>query len=153
MRRTRCSATMRDCSYPWQEDIVYYENSKGVFPTKANTYASWLSNKMGHGGYWFWVPGDAGQPPSKSVQYIDTGFIKRCDPLWCASVPCIDPNNQGLIQPEYVTWLSNSALRCRPIWMPIWSPAGPGSAYGLLHYRRQCNGQQHGRRYYRNLCQ
>jgi alpha-L-fucosidase len=37
--------------YPWHEDCIYYENSKGVWPPADQKFASWLSNKMG--GAWF----------------------------------------------------------------------------------------------------
>lgn len=91
--------------YPWLEDIVYYENSKGVIPPVTNIYASWLSNKGGHGGYWFWVPADSGKPPAQTVSAICNNWVKPFDTVWCNTTPCIDPNDQGLMQPEYVAWL------------------------------------------------
>ncbi len=92
--------------FPWQEDIVYYENSKGVIPPVTNIYASWLSNKGGHGSYWFWVPSDSGKPPAVTVSSLCNNWVKPFDSVWCNTTPCIDPNDQGLMQPEYVTWLA-----------------------------------------------
>jgi alpha-L-fucosidase len=88
--------------YPWHEDIIYYENSKGVWPPANQKYASWLSNKMG--GAWYWLPGDATKTPQAVSTFIST-YINRCDPVWCSVAPNLPPNRNGLIQASYVTWL------------------------------------------------
>jgi alpha-L-fucosidase len=88
--------------YPWHEDVIYYENSKGVWPPADQKYASWLSNKMG--GAWFWLPTDAGKSPIAVSSFIST-YLDRCDPVWCNVAPNLPPNRDGLIQDSYVAWL------------------------------------------------
>jgi alpha-L-fucosidase len=88
--------------YPWHEDVIYYENSKGVWPPDNQKYASWLSNKMG--GAWYWLPSDAGKSPMAVSSFIST-YLNRCDPVWCNVAPNLPPDRSGLIQDSYVTWL------------------------------------------------
>jgi alpha-L-fucosidase len=88
--------------YPWHEDCIYYENSKGVWPPADQKFASWLSNKMG--GAWFWLPTDAGKTPLAVSSFIST-YLNRCDPVWCNVAPNLPPNRDGLIQDTYVAWL------------------------------------------------
>ncbi|MGB7566914.1 MAG: alpha-L-fucosidase [Chitinivibrionales bacterium] len=88
--------------YPWHEDLIYYENSKGVWPPANQKYASWLSNKMG--GAWFWLPTDAGKTPLAISSFIST-YLNVCDPVWCNVTPNLPPDRDGLIQDTYVAWL------------------------------------------------
>ena len=88
--------------YPWHEDVIYYENSKGVWPPSNQKYASWLSNKMG--GAWYFLPSDAGKTPLAINNFIST-YINVCDPVWCNVAPNLPPNREGLIQASYVAWL------------------------------------------------
>jgi alpha-L-fucosidase len=89
--------------FPWQGDLPIYENSKGVFPFANNTYASSIINKTGHGNYWFWVKADSGVAVAASTTTF-LSMVSRCDSVWCSTAPNVMPNDQGLIQPEYVTW-------------------------------------------------
>ena len=89
--------------FPWQGDLPIYENSKGIFPNANNSCASWIINKTGHGSYWFWVAADSGKAVATSTTTF-LSMVGRCDSAFCSTAPNIMPNDQGLIQPEYVTW-------------------------------------------------
>ena len=97
--------------YPWHEDCIYYENSKGVWPPANQKFASWLSNKMG--GAWYWLPSDAGKTPTAVSGFIST-YLDRCDPVWCNVTPNLPPNRDGLIQDSYVSWLRQLGQSWKP---------------------------------------
>lgn len=112
--------------YPWHEDCIYYENSKGVLPPKDQKYASWLSNKMG--GAWYFLPSDAGKTPMAISNFIST-YMNVCDPVWCNVTPNLPPNRQGLIQPSYVAWLKNLGQGWTPPARPQLPTQGPHMDY------------------------
>ncbi len=90
---------------PYDEDLVMYEEPRGVFAPAGNTWAAVQGQKInGHGGNdWFWKSNITGY---MSVSDIVDSHINTLVPRYTNFILNCPPNNKGLLDDAIVTELA-----------------------------------------------
>jgi len=97
-------------SEPWEEDVVYFEGPKGVFPPEDNTRASILGQTISRG--WFWHPWTATSDPWKLQDAVER--LTTLEKRYCNLQVNCPPNREGILDANIVARLKEIGQAWKP---------------------------------------
>lgn len=97
---------------PWDTDIVFFEEPKGVWAPAGNTYAGCQGQNIVSTG-WFWHPTTPSATPM-SVSDIVTTHLKTLEPRYTNLLLNCPPNNLGLLDANIVARLAEVGAAWAP---------------------------------------
>lgn len=94
---------------PWQNDLIYFEEPKGIWAPPDNTYASTQGQNIVSTG-WFWHPrgsqyGSTVDSPTMSPDDIVNRHIKTLEARYCSFLLNCMPNPEGRLDSHIVATL------------------------------------------------
>ena len=105
---------------PWDTDIVFFEEPKGVWAPSGNTYAACQGQNIVSTG-WFWHPSTPTATPMTTSDIVTT-HLKTLEPRYTNLLLNCPPNNVGLLDTNIVdrlaevgaAWAPNTARAALP---------------------------------------
>lgn len=97
---------------PFEVDLIYFEEPKGIFAPEDNPYASIQGQNIVDSG-WFWHPAT---PTARvmSLEDIVAGHLGKLEPRWCNFLLNCPPNPNGLLDGNIVSRLREVGEQWRP---------------------------------------
>ena len=89
----------------WDNDVVMFEEPKGVFAPEGNTVPAGQDNKIVSGNDWFWAPNSAAQDPM-SLDTIVRGHLLPLESRYTTFILNCPPNRAGLLDDTIVRRLA-----------------------------------------------
>ena len=97
----------------WDNDLVMFEEPKGVFAPNGNTLPAGQDNKIVSGNDWFWDPSSATQDPL-SLDSIVRGHLQPLESRYTTFILNCPPNRQGLLDDNIVRRLAEVGRNWTP---------------------------------------
>ncbi|MBB5801821.1 alpha-L-fucosidase [Saccharothrix ecbatanensis] len=94
---------------PWENDVIYFEEPKGIWAPSNNTYAATQGQNIVSTG-WFWHPrgssyGSTVDSPTMTPDAIVNGHIKPLEARYCSFLLNCMPNAEGKLDSHIVATL------------------------------------------------
>jgi alpha-L-fucosidase len=97
----------------YNNDLVMFEEPKGVFSPKGNKLASGQGQKIINGNDWFWGNQTATDEPMSSDD-IATGHLKPLEERYTVFILNCPPNRKGLLDGKIVDRISEAGKKWKP---------------------------------------
>ncbi|ROP41908.1 alpha-L-fucosidase [Saccharothrix texasensis] len=119
---------------PWQNDLIYFEEPKGIWAPPDNTYASIQGQNIVSTG-WFWHPrgsqyGSTVDSPTMSPDDLVNRHLKTLEARYCSFLLNCMPNPEGRLDPHVVATLRQVGTR----WTPDTSRSSLPPQPDVLHH-------------------
>lgn len=118
--RTHIKSLRPDClimgidglTEPWDTDIVFFEEPKGVWAPAGNTYAACQAQNIVSTG-WFWHPATPATTPLSSAEIVG-GHLAPLESRYTTFLLNCPPNDRGLLDEAIVARLAQVGTVWRP---------------------------------------
>ena len=97
----------------WDNDLIMFEEPKGVFAPDGNRLPAGQDNKIVSGNDWFWAPNSATQDPL-SLDSIVRGHLQPLESRYTTFILNCPPNRDGLLDENIVNRLAEVGRTWNP---------------------------------------